>query len=90
MTRRKLKTLEFQNTKTKTLQSTQEERHIPRFLTWEISHRKFEDSQNDKKKIEDFGMLKYQNKKPLKFPKEKQIPISPPCETSHKKLNTSK
>jgi hypothetical protein len=78
MTRRKLKTLEFQNTKTKNLQSTQEKRHIHHFLTCEISHKKFEDPQNDKKKIEDFRILKYQNKKPSKFPKEKQIPHVPP------------
>jgi hypothetical protein len=48
--------------------------------------KKFEDPQNDKKKIEDFGTSKYQNKRPLKFPKEKQIPHLPPCETSHKRI----
>ncbi len=82
MTRRKLKTLEFQNKqkkKKKPLQSSQDERHIPHFLACEISHKKFEDPKNDEKKIEDFGMLKYQNKIPLKFPEGKQIPhISPP------------
>jgi len=35
-----------------------------------ISHKFFEDSQNEKK-IEDFRISIYQNKRPLKFPKEK-------------------
>jgi hypothetical protein len=70
MTRKQLKTLEFQNMKTKNLQ-TQEKKHIPHFLACEISHKFFEDTQNDNKKIEDFKMLKYQNKRPSKFPKEK-------------------
>jgi hypothetical protein len=41
------------------------------------SHKKFEDPQNDKKKIENFGTSKYQNKRPSKFPKEEQIPYLP-------------
>jgi hypothetical protein len=49
------------------------------------SHKKFEDLQNNKKEIENFGVSKYQNKIPLKFPKENQIPNLPFCETSHKK-----
>jgi len=61
-------------------------KHIAHFLAYEISHKFFEDPQNDKKKIENFKMLKYQNKRPSKFPKEKQIPHLPPCETSHKKI----
>jgi hypothetical protein len=72
--------------KTKNLQSSQEEKHRPSFLTCETSHKKFENPQNDKKKIEDFGTLKYQHKSPLKFPEEKQIPHLPPCETSHKHI----
>jgi hypothetical protein len=36
-----------------------------------ISHNFFEGPQNDKKKIEYFRTSKYQNKRPLKFPKEK-------------------
>jgi len=72
--------------KTKNLQGLEQEKHIPNFLTCETSHKKFEDSQNDKKKIENFGTLKYQHKRPLKFPKEKQIPHLPPCETSHKQI----
>jgi hypothetical protein len=37
------------------------------------SRKKFEDTQNDKKEIKNFGTSKYQNKKPSKFPEEKQI-----------------
>jgi hypothetical protein len=72
--------------KTKNFQSSQEEKHVTSFLTCETSHKEFEDPQNDKKKIEKFGTLKYQHKRPLKFLKEKQIPHLPPCETSHKQI----
>jgi len=48
--------------------------------------KKFEDPQNDKKKIKDFGTSKYQNKIPLKFSEKKKIPHLPPCEISHKKI----
>ncbi len=54
------------------------------------SHNKFEDPQNNKKEIEIFGTSKYQNKIPLKFPKENQIPYFPPCETSCKKIKYPK
>ncbi len=42
------------------------------------SHKKIEDPQNEKIKNEDFGTSKYQNKRPLKFPKENKIPYHPP------------
>jgi hypothetical protein len=38
---------------------------------------KIENPQNKKKKIEAFKTSKYQNKRPSKFPKEKQIPCLP-------------
>ncbi len=51
----------------------------------------FEDSQNDKKKIEDFGTSKYQNKRPLKFLEEKQIAPLPPLQNfTQKFLKTHK
>jgi hypothetical protein len=50
------------------------------------SHNVFEEPQNDKKEIENFGTSKYQNKRPLKFLEENQIPYLPPCETSHEKI----
>jgi hypothetical protein len=50
------------------------------------SHKKIEDPQNDKQKIKNFETSKYQNKRPLKFQEEKQIPYLPPCKTSHKKI----
>jgi hypothetical protein len=40
-------------------------------------HKFFEDPQNDKKKIEDFGTSKYQNKIPSKFQKKRKYPITP-------------
>jgi hypothetical protein len=50
---------------------------------WNLHRKKIENPQNDKKKIEIFETSQYQNKRPSKFPKEKQIPYLPPCETSH-------
>jgi len=56
MTRRKLKTLEFQNIKTKDLPSFKKKStYLP---LCETSHKKIKDSQNDKKKIEDSGISK--------------------------------
>jgi hypothetical protein len=54
------------------------------------SHNKLEDPQNNKKEIEIFGTSKYQNKIPLKFPKENQIPYFSPMKLHAKKLNTPK
>jgi hypothetical protein len=52
--------------------------HIPHFLTCETSHKKFEDPQNDKKKIEDSETSKYENKKLSKFTRRKpNTPLSP-------------
>jgi len=76
MTRRKLRILEFQNMKTKNFQNSHEKGTYLVSLLMKISHKKFENPQNDKKEIENFGTSKYQNKRPSKFPKEKQI--SPP------------
>jgi hypothetical protein len=42
-------------------------------LLVKTSHKKFEDPQNDKKEIENFGVSKYHNKKPSKFLENKQI-----------------
>jgi hypothetical protein len=42
------------------------------------SHEIFEAPQNDEKKIENFVISKYQNKRPLKFTKEKVNILSPP------------
>jgi hypothetical protein len=51
MTKRKLKSPKFQNTKMKNLQSSQEERHIPRFLTCETSHKKIKDPKMTRRKL---------------------------------------
>jgi hypothetical protein len=64
--------------------------HTPASSFVKTSHQKIEDPQNDKKKIENFGTSKYQNKRPLKFPKERKIPYFLPCETSPKNLKTPK
>jgi hemerythrin superfamily protein len=50
----------------------------PISLLVKTSHKTLEDLQNDKKKIENFGTSKYQNKRPSKFSEEKQIPYPPP------------
>ncbi len=59
----------------------------PVSLLVKTSHKKIEDPQNDKKEIENFWTSKYQNKKPFKFPKEKQI--SPPLWNFTQKLKDS-
>ncbi len=66
-----MKTIELQNTKTKNLQSSQEEKKITLFPLCEISHKKVEDPQNDKKKIENFEISNFQNKKHSKFTRRK-------------------
>jgi hypothetical protein len=43
-------------------------------LLMKTSHKFFEDPQNDKKEIENFGTWKYQNKRPSKFLEENQMP----------------
>jgi hypothetical protein len=58
MIRIKLKTLEFQNTKTKNPQSSQEENQIPSLPPCETSKKLIIIPQNDKKKIEDFKTSK--------------------------------
>jgi len=50
MTRKKLKTSDFQNMKTKQFQSSQEERQIPHLPPCETSHKNIENPQNHKKK----------------------------------------
>jgi hypothetical protein len=45
--------------------------------------KKFEDSQNDKKKIKNSETSKYKNKNLSKCTKRKANTPSPPCETSH-------
>ncbi len=62
---------EFQDTRTRNLQSSQEETKIPHHPPCETSHKKIKDPQNDKKKIEDFRISKYENKKPSKFIRKK-------------------
>jgi hypothetical protein len=55
MTRRKLQTLEFQNcAKVKNLQNSQEEKQMSPLPPCETSHKKIEDPQNDKNKIDIF------------------------------------
>jgi hypothetical protein len=71
MTRKKLKIPKFQNTKTKNFQNSMKKGTYPIFSLVKTSHKKFENSQNDKKEIEKFRTSKYQNKRPSKFPKEK-------------------
>jgi hypothetical protein len=44
-----------------------EEKQIPYLPLCETSHQKIKDPQNDKKKIEDFTISKYENKKFSKF-----------------------
>ncbi len=46
----------------------------PISLLMKTSHKFFEDPQNDKKEIENFGTWKYQNKRPSKFLEENQMP----------------
>ncbi len=70
MTRRKLKISELQNTKTKDLQSFQKKGKYPIFPLSPLvktSYKKFEDPQNDKKKIKDSRTSKYENRKLVKF-----------------------
>jgi len=78
MTRRKLKFLELQNTKTKNLQSSDEEKQIPHLCPCETSHKENEDLQNDKKKIKDSEISKYKNKKLSKFTRRKANNPFPP------------
>jgi hypothetical protein len=55
-----MKTLKLQNTKTKTLQSSQEEKQIC-LPPVKLHIKKIKDPQNDKKKIENSRTSKYQN-----------------------------
>jgi hypothetical protein len=57
--------------KIENFQNSREERHIPISSLVKTSHKKFEDTQNDEKEIENFIISKYQNNRPSKFPKKK-------------------
>ncbi len=85
MTRRKLKIPKYQNTKTKDLQSSQEENQLPHLPPCEASHKKIKDPQNDKKKIEDSKISKYQNKKYFKVHKKKGTYLVSSCVKLHTK-----
>jgi hypothetical protein len=78
MTRRKLKIPEFQNTKTKNFKIHMNKGTYPISSLAKTSHKKFEDPQNDKKEIQNFGTSKYHNERPSKFPEENQMPCLPP------------
>jgi hypothetical protein len=78
MTRRKLKITRFKIPKQKKIQSSQKERHMPCFLACETSHKKFNDPQNEKKKIEDFRTSKYQNKIPSQSSQNEIQRLHPP------------
>jgi hypothetical protein len=62
----------------------------PISLLVKTSHNFFEDPQNDKKEIENFGASKYQNKRPSKFLEENQMPYLPPLKLHMKKLKIPK
>jgi hypothetical protein len=47
----KLKILKFQNMKTKNLQSSQEEKYIPSFLTCETSHKNLKTPKMTRRKL---------------------------------------
>jgi hypothetical protein len=89
MIRRKLKILEFQNTNTKNFQNSYDERHIPSLLV-KISHKKFEDPQNDKKKIKDFRTSNTKTKDLQSFQKKRKYPISPLAKLHTKNSKTPK
>jgi len=86
VTRQKLKILKFQNMKTENFKIHMKKGTYPVSSLVKTSHKKFEDPQNDKKEIQNFGISKYKNKIPSKFLEENQMPCLPPCETSDEKI----
>jgi hypothetical protein len=58
MTRKKLKISKFQNSKTKSFQSSQDERQIALFPSYETSHKKLKSPKMTRRKLK---ILKFQN-----------------------------
>jgi hypothetical protein len=78
MTRRKLKTSKFQNTKTKNFKIQMKKGTYPISSLVKLHTKKFEGPQNDKKQIKDSETSKYGNKKLSKFTRRKANSPSPP------------
>jgi hypothetical protein len=77
MTRRKLKTPKFQNTKTKNFKIQMKKGTYPISSLVKLHTKKFEGPQNDKKQIKDSETSKYGNKKLSKFTRRKANSPSP-------------
>jgi len=71
MIRRKLKTQELPNIKTKNPSKFTRKKVDSPFPPCETSHKKMKDPSNDEKENEDSRISKYQNKKPSKFIRRK-------------------
>jgi hypothetical protein len=70
--------LKLQNTKIENLQSSQVEKQTPLLPLCETSHKKLKTPKMIRRKLKNFENSKYQNKKPPKLTKERQIPLLTP------------